>query len=57
LCGISAMAALYGLYYRLHRRESLWYHGILFALFYTSVLVWQLPYALATIRDPKWGTR
>lgn len=57
LCGVSAMAALYGLYYRLHRRERLWYHGVLFALFYASVLVWQLPYALATIRDPKWGTR
>ncbi len=57
LCGVLAMAALYGLYYRLHRREGLWYHGIFFALFYASVLIWQLPYALATIRDSKWGTR
>ncbi len=57
LCGVLAMAVLYGLYYRLHKRESLWYHGIFFALFYTSVLIWQLPYALATIRDSKWGTR
>jgi hyaluronan synthase len=57
LGGVLAMAFMYGLYYRLHRRERLWYHGIFFALFYTGVLVWQLPYALATIRDSKWGTR
>jgi hyaluronan synthase len=57
LCGVLAMAAFYGLYYRLHRREGLWYHGIFFAVFYTCVLIWQLPYALATIRDSKWGTR
>lgn len=57
LGGVLAMSALYGLYYRKHRREALWKHGILFALFYTAVLVWQFPYALATLRDSKWGTR
>ncbi|HZR15329.1 MAG TPA: glycosyltransferase family 2 protein [Acidimicrobiia bacterium] len=55
--GILAMALLYGLYYRVYRRERLWYHGVLFALFYTAVLVWQFPLALATMRDSKWGTR
>lgn len=55
--GVLAMSLLYGLYYRLHRREKLWLHGVLFALFYTAVLVWQFPYAVATLRDSKWGTR
>jgi hyaluronan synthase len=57
LGGVLAMAFMYGLYYRLHHRERLWLHGVFFALFYTSVLVWQLPYAFATIRDSRWGTR
>jgi hyaluronan synthase len=55
--GVAAMAMMYGLYYRLHKREKRWYQGVAFTLFYTMILVWQLPYALATIRDSKWGTR
>ncbi len=57
LGGVLAMAFVYGLYYRAHRRESLWKQGVVFALLYTSVLVWQMPYALATLRDSRWGTR
>jgi hyaluronan synthase len=57
LGGVAAMAIIYGLYYRLHQREKYWYKGIFFTMFYTLVLVWQLPYALLTIRDSKWGTR
>jgi len=30
---------------------------IFFTLFYTIILVLQMPYAMATIRDSKWGTR
>lgn len=57
LGGVLAMALLYGLYFRLHRREQLWVYGVFFALFYTGVLVWQLPWAIATLRDSRWGTR
>ena len=32
-------------------------YGVVFALFYAFVLVWQLPYAILTIRNSKWGTR
>ena len=55
--GVAAMALMYGLYYRLHRPAKRWYQGIFFTMFYTLVLVFQLPYAMATIRDSKWGTR
>jgi hyaluronan synthase len=55
--GVATMAVMYGLYYRLHRPAKHWYHGIFFTMFYTVVLVLQLPYAMATIRDSKWGTR
>lgn len=57
LGGVASVALLYGLYYRLHQYEKHWYKGILFTMFYSVVLVWQLPYALVTIRDSKWGTR
>ena len=55
--GVAAMAVMYGIYYRAHQSEKRWYQGIFFTLFYTVILVWQLPYAMATIRDSKWGTR
>jgi len=55
--GVAAMAIIYGLYYRLHKPDKRWYLGIFFTMFYTIVLVLQLPYAMATIRDSKWGTR
>lgn len=57
LGGVLAMAFLYGLYYRSHRAEDLWLYGVFFALFYTGMLVWQLPWAIATLRDSRWGTR
>jgi len=57
LGGVAAVALFYGLYYRLKTREPEWYKGIFFSLFYVTVLVAQLPYALLTIRDSKWGTR
>ncbi|CAM3757010.1 glycosyltransferase family 2 protein [Smaragdicoccus niigatensis] len=57
LGGVATIALLYGLYYRAHQREPRWYLGMFFTLFYTIVLVVQLPYAMLTIRDSKWGTR
>jgi len=57
LGGMAAVALFYGLYYRLRTREKRWYQGILFSVFYTALLAWQLPYAVLTIRDSKWGTR
>jgi hyaluronan synthase len=55
--GVATIALIYGLFYRLHKPVRRWYHGIFFTLFYTIVLVLQMPYAMATIRDSKWGTR
>ena len=55
--GVAAIALIYGMYYRMHKPVKRWYHGIFFTLFYTIILVLQMPYAMATIRDSKWGTR
>lgn len=57
LFGLVIMAAIYGIYYHIHRRDKGWLYGMLFATFYTLILIWQLPYAILSLRDPKWGTR
>ncbi|MBI5456343.1 glycosyltransferase [Candidatus Kaiserbacteria bacterium] len=55
--GLILMSMIYGVYYRLFRKDSLWIYGMFFSWFYTLVLVWQLPYAIVMLRDTRWGTR
>jgi hyaluronan synthase len=55
--GLILVSFLYGFYYYAHTGKKLWFYGIIFAWFYTFVLTWQLPYAILTLRDSKWGTR
>jgi hyaluronan synthase len=57
LFGLALMATLYGLYYYIHTRDRKWVYGIVFATFYTLILIWQLPYAILNLRDARWGTR
>jgi len=57
LYGVTCMSLLFSFYYLLAQRNRLWIYGVLFALFYMSVLIWQTPYALLTIRHNHWGTR
>ena len=49
MIGVVAMSMVYALYYRMYRPDPLWKYGILFAFFYTAVLVWQLPIAIANL--------
>jgi hyaluronan synthase len=55
--GVACVAVIYGLFYRLNKPVKRWYHGIFFTMFYTVILVLQMPWAMLTIRDSKWGTR
>ena len=57
ICGLILMSALYGVYYYIYRKDNLWIYGVLFAWFYSLILVWQLPYAILRMRDSTWGTR
>jgi hyaluronan synthase len=57
LFGLILMSCIYGLYYRIYSHDKKWVYGALFAVFYTIVLIWQLPYAILTLRDSSWGTR
>jgi hyaluronan synthase len=57
LMGLLLIAVVYGLYYFIHTKDRKWIFGVLFATFYAVVLIWQLPWAILNLRDPKWGTR
>jgi hyaluronan synthase len=57
LFGLTLMAIVYGLYYRIFVKDNKWVYGVMFASFYTLVLIWQLPWAILNLRDSKWGTR
>lgn len=57
LFGLFLMALIYGFYYYIHTKDRRWIYGVIFATFYTLILVWQLPYAILNIRDARWGTR
>lgn len=57
LLGLLLMAVIYGLYYYIYTRDKKWMYGVMFAAFYTMVLIWQLPWAILNLRDSRWGTR
>ena len=57
LFGLALMAVIYGLYYYIFTSDKKWIYGVVFATFYTLVLIWQLPWAILNLRDPQWGTR
>jgi hyaluronan synthase len=55
--GTSLMALLYGVVYLVRHKTNLWFYGLVFSIFYMTVLVWQTYYAFATVRRNHWGTR
>lgn len=57
LSGLVLMAVIYGLYYYIYTNDKKWVYGVLFAAFYTIILIWQLPWAILNLRDARWGTR
>lgn len=57
LFGLVVIAIVYGLYYYVYVKDRKWIYGALYSAFYSLILIWQLPYAILTIRDSRWGTR
>jgi hyaluronan synthase len=57
LVGTYAMALLYSLIYAFKRQDGVWHHGMTFVLVYMCFLVFQTYWAIATMRDTRWGTR
>lgn len=57
LSGLFLMLLLHGLYYRLHAGRRAWFFAICSFWLNTLILMWQLPWAVVTLRDTRWGTR
>lgn len=57
LMGLFLMLFLHGLFYRIKVGPRAWFLAIVNFWFNTVILMWQLPWALFTIRDSRWGTR
>jgi hyaluronan synthase len=57
LGGLFLMLFLHGLYYRNETGDRAWFLATLSFWFNTVILMWQLPWALITISDSRWGTR
>ena len=57
LIGLLLMLLLHGLYYRIFVGKRPWIYAVLSFWFYTVILMWQLPWAVVTIADTRWGTR
>jgi hyaluronan synthase len=57
LLGLASMATLMSGAYLLLKKSDLWIYGFAFCLFYLGVLMWQMPWAVATFASSNWGTR
>lgn len=57
LFGLFLMLLLHGLYYRIYTRDRRWFPAVIGFWFYTVILMWQLPWAMVTLADSRWGTR
>jgi hyaluronan synthase len=55
--GVLLMCIIYGLYYRIYSNDRRWVTSVIASAVYSIALSWQLVYAIATIRDSRWGTR
>ena len=57
LGGLFLMLMLHGVYYRIHVGRRPWFFAVATFWFYSVILMWQLPWAIVTIADTRWGTR
>ena len=57
LIGLFLMLFLHGIYYRIEVKDSDWFKAVVYFWFSTVILIWQLPWAVITMNDTRWGTR
>ena len=55
--GLLLMTLIYGLYYYRYTYDKQWLVGVFSSVFFSFILLWQLPYAMLKLRDSQWGTR
>jgi len=57
LLGIVLISTLSIVDYRMHFNDNFWIYAPVYAIMSAVVLVWRIPFAIAGIKDGKWGTR
>jgi hyaluronan synthase len=57
LFGILLMSMMMSLTYLYVKRSNLWIYGVFFCFLYMFVVIWQLPWAMATYMVSHWSTR
>jgi hyaluronan synthase len=55
--GVTLIGLIFSAYYLFYKADGAWLSGVNFTLYYMFVLIWQMPYAILTSRDNRWGTR
>lgn len=55
--GVLMIGMIFSSYYLFWKADGVWIYGAHFTIYYMLVLIWQMPYAIATSRDNRWGTR
>jgi hyaluronan synthase len=57
LIGLFLMLLIHGIFYRINTGRKRWVLAICNFWFNTVILMWQLPWAVVTLKDSRWGTR
>lgn len=57
LLGTVMIGLMFSAYYLFWKSDQHWIYGLYFTVYYLLFLVWQMPYAILTQRDNRWGTR
>ena len=55
--GVMLIGLIFSSSYLFWRTHGDWIYGVYFTIYYMFLLVWQMPYAIVTSRDNRWGTR
>lgn len=57
LLGFILLGLVFALFVRVHLKEKDWIAIPIFSTLFVFLFVWQMPIALITLNDTKWGTR
>lgn len=57
ILGFMMIGVLFSLFVRLYRNADNFFIMPLFSLLFVTVLIWQMPFAILTVRKGHWGTR
>lgn len=57
IISVTSMSFAYGLFTYALTKQKDFIYSIPFTIFYSFILVWQMPWAIIRIKDTRWGTR